>query len=286
MKTIERGILLLTTIMTIIVGTATIANCKCWLSTHESEIEPATDISCMNKQVSSTQATEVKKQYEVGDIIEFGSYPYDKEGTEKPIEWQILEKYEDGTALILTRNVIDNISYNDRLEETSWETSSIRKWLNEYFYSKAFSENEKKLIKETYLHEEGTKDNIFMLSREEAEKYFAATPEKTLFLAPIKQDYPYYSKNQSRAAYPTPYAKNKENKGKKLFTNNYTGGTCWWWLRSFNKDSRASFSCIYYGGEMSFCIADSNSTGVRPALIISVKNIKTEKDLKQKNTRS
>ena len=282
MKTIERSILLLTAIMTIIVVTATMANCKCLLSAYESKIEPPTNFKCKNNQCSTIQATEAKKQCEVGDILEFGSYPYYEEGTEKPIEWQILEKYEDGTALILTRNVIDNISYNDRLEETSWETSSIRKWLNEYFYNKAFSLNEKKLIKETYLHEEGTKDRIFMLSREEAEKYFTATPEKTLFLAPIKQEYPYYSKNQSRSAYPTPYAKNKENKGKKLYTNNYTGGTCWWWLRSFNKDSRASFSCIYYGGEMSFCLADSNSTGVRPALTISVKNIKTEKYLKQK----
>ena len=221
--------------------------------------------------------------YETGNVIKFGKYSYETDGSGRSVEWIVLEVHDDGSALILSRNVIDNISYNDKLEETSWETSSIRKWLNEDFYNKAFSTDEKKLIKETYLKEEGTKDRIFMLSSKEAEKYFPATSEGTVFLAPTRQAYPYYSKNQSRAAYPTPYAKNKENKGRKLFINNYTGGTCWWWLRSLGKDSNVSVSCIYYGGEMSFCMADSNRTGVRPALTISGKKTKKEKDVKQKD---
>ena len=68
--------------------------------------------------------------YEAGDILTFGSYPYDYEEKggktiNKPIEWYILNKYEDGTALIMSKYVLDVSTYNVRGVDTSWEKSTI-----------------------------------------------------------------------------------------------------------------------------------------------------------------
>ncbi|MCR5767208.1 MAG: fibronectin type III domain-containing protein [Lachnospiraceae bacterium] len=105
-----------------------------------------------------------------------------------PMEWQILEYSADGKkALVLSRYVIGHLAYDDEWREVTWETCSARKWLNETFFEKAFSEDEQKLIESTKLKnsdnpETGTKggndteDRIFYLSLEEATKYFP-TPE-------------------------------------------------------------------------------------------------------------
>ena len=54
-----------------------------------------------------------------------------------------------------------------------WKKSEIRQWLNYYFYNKAFNFQEKKYIKPFNLSDVGTIDKIFLLSQEEAEKYFS-----------------------------------------------------------------------------------------------------------------
>ena len=103
-----------------------------------------------------------------------------------PMEWQVLEYSADGKkALVLSRYVIGHLAYDDEWREVTWETCSARKWLNETFFEKAFSEDEKKLIESTKLKnpdnpETGakggndTEDRIFYLSVEEATKYFPA----------------------------------------------------------------------------------------------------------------
>ena len=45
--------------------------------------------------------------------------------------------------------------------------------MNDNFYNKAFSEDEKKVINYSNLLDVGTNDDVFLLSYEEAEKYFA-----------------------------------------------------------------------------------------------------------------
>ena len=98
---------------------------------------------------------------------------------------------ENGRALLVSKYIIDAKYYNEEGGDVTWETSSIRKWLNNDFYNKAFDEKEKELIIETLLHtndESGiraytvdekyytiggndTKDKIFLLSTDEIKKY-------------------------------------------------------------------------------------------------------------------
>ena len=137
--------------------------------------------------------------YNDGEVIEetdhilFGQYVIDGvDNGKEEIKWTILDKDEEnGRALLVSKYIIDAKYYNEEGGDVTWETSSIRKWLNNDFYNKAFDEKEKELIIETLLHtndESGiraytvdekyytiggndTKDKIFLLSTDEIKKY-------------------------------------------------------------------------------------------------------------------
>ena len=116
-----------------------------------------------------------------GNTISFGRYPQDKDGTVKPIEWVVL-KIEKDKALLLSRYILDKRPYNKKDENVTWETSDIRRWLNEDFYKIAFNSMEQKNISDTLVRTENnpeygtaggndTKDKVFLLSIEEAKEY-------------------------------------------------------------------------------------------------------------------
>ena len=128
-----------------------------------------------------------------GDIITFGLYEQDNNmnNGKEPIEWIVLKVNSD-KALLLCKYGLEAMPYNDENDlkdrfsgeygqvnwsevKVTWEDSTIRKWLNEDFYSSAFDENQKRKIVET-LNENpdnplcGTKggnatlDKVFLLS--------------------------------------------------------------------------------------------------------------------------
>ena len=114
-----------------------------------------------------------------GETIFFGTYPQSSTYSNivEPIKWKILNA-TGSEALLLTDKLIDyNVKFNDTDEEITWETATIRPWLNKDFYKKAFLyDSEKKSIKEkevvtTYtrggIGDVVTKDKIFLLSRED-----------------------------------------------------------------------------------------------------------------------
>lgn len=88
------------------------------------------------KQEHERKHREYIKNLKAGNIIEFGSYPFEADGTEKPIEWIILERYSDDTALLLSRYGLDSKRFDS--SSNNWEQSEIRAWLNNTFYNKAF----------------------------------------------------------------------------------------------------------------------------------------------------
>ena len=98
--------------------------------------------------------------------------------------WRALEvDREAETALLIAEEPICERAYHDKLEDVTWEQCSLRKWLNGEYYEKAFSEEEKAAIQECELKNpdnpkygtkggNDTRDRIFPLSIDEAEKYF------------------------------------------------------------------------------------------------------------------
>ena len=203
-----------------------------------------------------SQKKDKKPEYKIGEAIEFGNYPQDKDGTEKPIEW-IVMKNEGNQVLLLSKYVLDAKSYNEEWEDVTWETSDIRQWLNNEFYTAAFNKSEKAKIQTSLIKNEDnsehgtsggndTEDKVFLLSEKEAE---------TLF-----------SNDEERIAKATEYA---EKSG--VYVNEEKAVL--WWLRSpgCSRDYAAEVS--YYGWiNRSGCDVNSYDVGVRPALHLNLQS--------------
>ena len=87
----------------------------------------------------------------------------------KPIEWIVLKKESFGT-LVFSKLALFSLYPSWKGTAGTWQYSSLREYLNGGFYNKAFSADEKKKIVNCFLkNPESTKDDVFLLSKEEAE---------------------------------------------------------------------------------------------------------------------
>ena len=165
--------------------------------------------------------------FTIGNSVEFGSYPQTAAGNDNtPVEWLVLEN--DGeTALLISRYALDCQQYNTGEEDTTWEQCALRDWLNNEFYNRAFSSDEKKrIVKSSVSADENpsystdpgnaTEDNVFLLSVLEAQKYF--------------------NDDEARMCAATDYA---IQQGAYRSDSHRADGidTCWWWLRSLGDHS-------------------------------------------------
>ncbi len=88
----------------------------------------------------------------------------------KPIEWYVL-KEEGSGKLVFSRLALFSLYLSWNGTSGTWRDSSLRSYLNGEFYKKAFTEDEKKKIINSFLKDpESTKDNVFLLSKDEADK--------------------------------------------------------------------------------------------------------------------
>ena len=149
---------------------------------------------------------------QAGDIIKLGRYEQDnnlKNGTEQ-IEWLVLE-VKDGKAFVISEYALDRQPYNTTRQAVTWETCSLRTWMNETFINEAFTENERRIILTTTVtadinryHDNipqgnDTEDKLFLLSLSEAERFFplpdsspSTTSDPSEFLCSCKET-PYSS---------------------------------------------------------------------------------------------
>ena len=98
--------------------------------------------------------------------------------------WRALEvDREAETAILIAEESVCDKAYHDKTENVTWEQCSLRKWLNGEYYEKTFSEEEKAAIQECELKNpdnpkygtkggNDTRDRVFLLSIDEAERYF------------------------------------------------------------------------------------------------------------------
>lgn len=193
-----------------------------------------------------------------GDTVFFGAYEQDNNTSngKEDVEWLVLE-VKDGKALVVSKYALDCKQYNTSNTVVTWETCTLRKWLNNDFINAAFSSYEKAMIPTVTVSADenpdystnpgnATQDQVFLLSITEANKYFGS--------------------DSARQCKPTDYA----------FANgayvNSVNGNCWWWLRSpgVTQDSAAyvhSSGDVYEPGSD----VDIGTSAVRPALWISLK---------------
>ena len=182
---------------------------------------------------STEKAYSIYKEYkaeklrsaEAGDSIFFGSYEQDNDTSngKEDIEWNVL-KVEDEKLLVVSKYSLDCQPYNLSDADVTWETCTLRQWLNHEFYNTAFSGTEREKIPTVtvsagpnpdYNTDPGnpTEDKVFLLSIAEAEKYLTSD-----------------SSNSEKNNTPTEYAV-----ANGADTNN-DRSWYWCWLRSPGKD--------------------------------------------------
>ena len=208
-------------------------------------------------------------KFAVGNYVSFGTYPQTKAGNDAtPIEWLVLAR-DGNKALLISRYGLDAQPYNKDATSVTWETCTLRKWLNGTFYNKAFSSAEQAAILTTSVDNSknqgyskwstndgnNTQDKVFLLSYAEANKYFGVTCDNS-------------SNTKSRVA-PTAYA---IAQGTHVYSSNKTAdGTAagWWWLRSpgYYQDYAAYVSTV---GSLNYNYVNYDAGSVRPALWVNI----------------
>lgn len=192
----------------------------------------------------------------VGTYITFGSYEQDNNTAngKEDIEWLVLAK-ENNRLLVISRYALDSKPYNDQDVAVTWETCSLRSWLNKEFFNTAFSSEAQAMIPTVtvsadknpeYSTDPGkaTQDKVFLLSIVEANKYFMT--------------------DDARQCKPTAYAEAQR-------ARRYDNGCCHWWLcspghyRSFASHVRDDGYVSLMGGGV-----DTYSKAVRPAIWINL----------------
>ena len=155
-----------------------------------------------------------------GDIVTLGEYEQDNNSSNgsEPIRWRVLKATNDSTMLI-SQQALDMRPFNDSRKAVTWETSSLRTWLNDDFYNAAFNEGEKMFIKETALENAEDEDKVFLLSSNEAMSLFSG--------------------DDSRKTSNTEYAVRN--------TDPYYKKFCFWWLRSRSSDRSTEIADIVDG---------------------------------------
>ena len=175
---------------------------------------------------------------------------------------------QDGRTLIITKNVVELRTYNEQRINVTWETCTLRKYLNGEFLQKFTAEDQRR-IAETRIPNPNnlwygtaggndTTDKIFLLSLEEVDRYFGDSGD-------------YQSKRRIGYGYVS------DDKGH-LFSNahdskrisKYNNETWWWWLRSPGYSNCAANVChdgiVGVGG----LDGRANVGGVRPALWLNL----------------
>ena len=219
----------------------------------------------------ATEGEPLKKSVEIGDILTFGHYPQTASGTDSsPIEWIVLD-VQGSKALLLSKYGVNAKQYNTEFVDITWETCSLRKWLNGEFLNAAFSASEQKDILPTNVDNSksqgydkwdtdggnDTNDKVFLLSYTEAYRYLRITEEDD-------------NNMKSRVA-PTAYAKNAGSWTSYYLTTTDGDEAGWWYLRSpgINHMYVASVS---YDGSLSYSSNYREDACARPTLWINLES--------------
>lgn len=182
------------------------------------------------------------------DCVYFGNYWQndtnkdgiaDQKDKKQPIKWRVLSVNGNNAFLLADQN-LDVQPYNTGNDVATWETCTLRGWLNSTFLSAAFSATEQAAIQNTrvvnddnsYYKTEGglnTIDKVYLLSiAETGNTAYGFNKE-------------FRAKSETRVATNTPYAAE---------LNSYKSSVAkadWWWLRSPGYDNGNASGVDEYG---------------------------------------
>ena len=174
---------------------------------------------------------------DIGEVLLFGDYYGNS-------EWIVLDK-DCEKILVITKDAIELMPYNEEGTQVTWETCTLRRWLNETYFLCAFNSDERAMILESQIVNvnnpnystnggNDTIDKVFLLSIDEVNRYFPSANDRIVTFS------------------------------KKKYVS--------WWLRSPGADNLNAASVAVGGGLGNNYGLDVtyDNIGVRPALWIDI----------------
>ncbi|MCL1879820.1 MAG: DUF6273 domain-containing protein [Actinomycetia bacterium] len=181
--------------------------------------------------------------------LEFGGY-----------KWRVLQVQSDQQrALLITEDVIERHPYNVEDVDVTWETCSLRRYLNGDFLDKLSAQEQEQVLEVSNTNANNqwygtpggndTKDKVFLLSLDEVVKYFGDSGQLA---------------NKPADAADNWYINDQYDKNRVVL---YEGTGIWWWLRSPGGHANLVATCEVGGGiYVNGGFADYYEGGVRPVL--------------------
>jgi hypothetical protein len=226
-----------------------------WTDIDFSQLKSSSDTKQQTTVIPTSAPKKQKGAVEptIGSTLKFGKY-----------YWKVLDlKY--GYALLLANEVTHHgMPYNERFETVTWETCTLRKWLNSEFYYKFNPQDQAKIVIMGYKKNEKnpwfgtsgggrTDDAIFLLSISEVVRYFKDSGQ-------LKHKNP---ENECCI----------DDKFNEKRIANYKGKSTWWWLRSPGSSSATaayvnSDGRLYVAGRQ---VSNTRSSGVVAGVVAGVR---------------
>lgn len=234
-----------------------------------SRFKPVAEYFAANPEFAAAMEAKMRPYKTVGSYVTFGKYPQTSTGNDStPIEWIVLDfDAAANHALIISRYGLDTKPYNTSKTDVTWETCTLRSWLNGEFLNEAFTTQEQKGIILTTVDNSknqgfndwntnsgnNTQDYIFLLSYAEANKYLGVTKDNNNI--------------ESRTS-PTAYA--LQAGAWKSGITTADGTVAGWWLLRSPGSTQSHAADVGPDGSLDLCIVDFDHECVRPALWINL----------------
>jgi hypothetical protein len=247
----------------------------------------------LTDEASRTKRMEIKRKQiretQEGRYFTLGRYEQDNkpENGPEPIEWMVLDR-EGDRVLVISRYILDCVRYDEEYRRVTWETCTLRAWLNGEFLDSAFDAEEQLLIPTTHVTAdpnpkfdvdpgEDTEDKLFLLSIPEAEAYFHPDP----YVRPLPNTGDFKLVEKVLAKYeanpstlycrPTTYAAARGS----ISQGGAGHGAANWWLRAPGMRASSAAYADFYGlfytwGKVVNCDGATWLPGVRPAMWIDL----------------
>ena len=198
-----------------------------------------------------------------GSRVYFGHYEQDKNllNGNEPILWRVLEVADDNLLLLSEKGLICK-NYNDTFTNVTWETSTLRAWLNGAFLDTAFTNKERDAIQDT------------LVVNKDSETYKTSGGNDTIDKAYLLS----YDEVQNNAfGFQSGISNKSKSRQMKLiesaledgYVNKDNGNTCWW-LRSPGITSQYAAYVFTVGSITESYFVGRRNDAVRPVIRVKL----------------
>lgn len=216
---------------------------------------------------------ELSGSTEAGDTVYYGMYQQDTGDVDdwSDLEWRVLARDGDD-VLLLSEKCIASLPYEtvgqtallDDLKEVTWESCTLREWLNDAFMMTAFSEEERAHILIATHKAENVEEDDLTEDRDVAE----GDVDDRVFLLTSADARSYFTDKEDRRAKCTDLVEHGEDA--RIFISEETD-CVFWWLRT---QARERECAMVVGAEGSVVkggfLISRMDIGVRPAIWVRI----------------